>query len=249
MDCRSARHLLDFARPRVPELDKSDQHDLDGHLAVCPDCDTLARGERQFDEHLGQAVRDVPVPQGLHERLLRRLREEREAWYRKQLGRGLRIVAAAAAVLLMTWFGLTVWRKHHLPRPTVEDLVAAADSVSPADQGDVQAWFRRQGVATLAPSDFQYQYLSFYSLTEFNQEKVPCLIFVRDHEQPRAFAKVLIFSKRQFDLSRVPEQVSKPYSPRFKVQVWRPTPEYAYVIVYSGDLNELLLPRNDRPRG
>ena len=65
MDCRTARHLLDYARPRVPELDRPDQEALDGHLAVCPECDALARAERQFDEHLGQAVRDVPVPQGL----------------------------------------------------------------------------------------------------------------------------------------------------------------------------------------
>src|SRR5204863_3538530 len=98
MDCRTARHLLEFSRPRASELEEQDQDALNGHLAVCPDCDAMARAEREADQHLGQAIRDVPVPHGLRERLMRRLREEREAWLRRWVARGLRVVAAVAAL-------------------------------------------------------------------------------------------------------------------------------------------------------
>ena len=33
MDCRTARHLLEFSRPRASELDNLDHDDLHGHLA------------------------------------------------------------------------------------------------------------------------------------------------------------------------------------------------------------------------
>src|SRR5436305_2225163 len=105
MDCRTTRHLLEFARPRASELDDLDQDALNGHLAVCPDCDTMARAEREADQHLGQAIREVPIPQGLRERLMRRLRDERKAWYRRWLARGL-LAGFAAAVVLVAGFGL-----------------------------------------------------------------------------------------------------------------------------------------------
>src|SRR5213079_210596 len=103
MDCRTTRHLLEFSRPRASELDNLDQDALNGHLAVCADCDSLARAEREADQHLSQVVRDVPIPLGLHERLLRRLRDEREDWYRRWSARGLRLVVAVAAVVLLGW--------------------------------------------------------------------------------------------------------------------------------------------------
>jgi hypothetical protein len=247
MDCRTARNLLDFNRPHAPELDRIDQDLLEGHLAHCPECDTLARNERQLDEYLGEAVRDVPVPQGLHERILRRLREEREGWYRKQLGRGLRVFAAAAALFLVGWFGLSAWRQHHLPQPTEKELAEEFDPDRPPDRADAEAWFLRQGVKTNAPADFAYQYLSpNFLLKDFRGQKVPCLTFIRqDGEQPRAVAHVFILSRERFDLGNLSE-LSKPYSTRFKVEIRKPSSDYAYVIVYSGNLNLLLKPESSR---
>src|SRR3954453_1242181 len=100
MDCRTARHLLEFSRPHASELEDCDQDAFNDHLAVCPDCDAMARAEREADQHLSQAIREVPIPQGRHERLMRRLREEREAWKRRWLALSLRVVAAVAAVFV-----------------------------------------------------------------------------------------------------------------------------------------------------
>ena len=78
MDCRTARLLLDFARPRPAELAAEEAAALEGHLTGCPECDSLARTERQLDgddallaayrEHFGITLRHVPsrsAPPGL----------------------------------------------------------------------------------------------------------------------------------------------------------------------------------------
>src|SRR5947209_7636374 len=108
MDCKNARLLLEFARPGGRELEAADAEALHQHLAECSECAALAHDEQRADEHLGRAMRDVPVPAGLRERVLKRLSVERDAWYRRWLVRW----AAAAAVLLAVgllgyhyWFG------------------------------------------------------------------------------------------------------------------------------------------------
>src|SRR5947209_5969151 len=50
MDCRTARLLLEFARPRAGELQGSDADALEGHLLACAECESLARLERLADE-------------------------------------------------------------------------------------------------------------------------------------------------------------------------------------------------------
>ena len=85
MDCKTARLLLDFARPLCPELDTADAEALHSHLAECPECGPFAAGERRIDGHFGRAVRDVPVPEHLRDRLVKRLAVERDAWYRRRL--------------------------------------------------------------------------------------------------------------------------------------------------------------------
>ncbi len=254
MDCRTARHLLDFSRPRLNELEGCDQDALNGHLAVCADCDAMARAEREADDHLGRVIRAVPVPQGLHERLRRRLRDEREAWYRRWLARGLRVVAVAAAVLLIAWFGLVSWRKHQLEPLDADQLaktVLEQHHYSPPDRDAAEAWFDKNGVHVVAPDDFDYSYLFSYHLADLPGvgKKLPCLFFVRTEEQGRQsqVALVYILAKERFNLSTLPEKHPSPSGSHFKSEVWRPTPNFAYVIIYSGDLDNLLVSKKDRP--
>lgn len=246
MDCRNARQLLDFARPGGTDLERDDRQALDGHLAVCPDCDSVARAERQADEHLGRAVRDVPVPQGLRERLRQRLAREREAWYRRWLARGLRTAAAVAAVVLVAWFGLTSWRKHNLVPCDEAALANAAlvkHSYSPPSREDVEQRFR-----IVAPAEFDYRYLFGYHLDEYLDRRVPSLDFFRDDGRHGAQkARVYVLSSEQFDLRALPGEYKAPSGDRFRVEVWH-RGKYAYVIIYNGsDLQDLLLPKSDRP--
>ncbi|HKB38025.1 MAG TPA: hypothetical protein VKD72_16380 [Gemmataceae bacterium] len=250
MDCKTARHLLEFSRPRLNELEGCDQDALNGHLAVCPDCDAMARAEREADEHLGRIIREVPVPQGLHERLLRRLRDEREAWYRRWLARGLRVVAIAAAVLLIAWFGLINWRKHNLPRPDGEDLAKAAQGRR-VNLEMAMEWFREHGFSVAPPDEFKEENLFSYHLADLPgisdlpgiRKKLPCLLFVRTDNQGRQsqVALVYILSDKQFDLSAVPAQTDWGSGSPYKSLVWHRTPNFAYVIIYSGDLKEFVV--------
>ena len=48
MDCKTAHHLLAFARPPSIELEAEDARLLESHLLSCPDCDALARVERLY---------------------------------------------------------------------------------------------------------------------------------------------------------------------------------------------------------
>src|SRR5262245_38578280 len=115
MDCRSARLLLDFDRPQLqgtrPELEGDEVEALRTHLADCDACRSLAQDERAADDALSRAVKAVPVPDGLRDRLLARLSAERDAWWRRVL---LRSAGVAAAVFLAVW-GAMLWRSYHLP--------------------------------------------------------------------------------------------------------------------------------------
>src|SRR5438067_13660259 len=98
MDCSTARLLLDFARPRAGDLGPVEAEELERHLAHCIECDAMARAARRADEHLGAAMRQVELPDGLRAGLLTRLDAERGRWYRQRFGHALRALACAAAV-------------------------------------------------------------------------------------------------------------------------------------------------------
>src|SRR5258707_1803989 len=133
MDCRTARLLLNFARPSAHELGTSEAEELDHHLAACSACDLVARAERQADKQFAQAMFAVPMPLGLRERLLRRLEAERAGWYGRWL---LRSVAAAAALLFALWLGYG-----YLTRPAVvsPDGLVISDGLQSPER--VEEWF------------------------------------------------------------------------------------------------------------
>ena len=99
MDCKHARMLLDVAHPLATELEAVETEALAAHLAECPDCGFAAEAERRVDEKFGAAMRDVPVPDGLQQRIVRRLQGERDAWWRARV---FRAASAAAAPISAT---------------------------------------------------------------------------------------------------------------------------------------------------
>lgn len=69
MDCRTARDILDVVRPGAVDPDDKDVAAAAAHLENCDDCLLALRSYQALDRRIGRAVRDVPVPQGLRERL------------------------------------------------------------------------------------------------------------------------------------------------------------------------------------
>jgi len=244
MDCKTARLLLDYHRPRRTELDPAEARALEDHLAACPDCDAAARAERRLDDQFGRAVRQVEVPPGLKARLLDRLAADRR---RRRLARTLRFAAVAAALLLATWGG-HAWLGS---RRTAVDLQALWNRIQerlvnpPADGAAVQAAFRRMGVDAVPPERFNYAYLAAYGLAEFQGDWVPQLVFVRNDplSKVHAYAQVYILSARRFNLATLPGDFRPEEGYAVRVDVL-PGGEQAYVVVHTGD-NLTWLERED----
>jgi hypothetical protein len=231
MDCRTARLLLEFARPKTAELEACAAQALNDHLAECADCGSLARAEHQVERRLASAMRDVPLSPHFRERLLTRLQEDRRVWYRRLPHRHPRIAAAVAAVLLAA-VGLIVYAALRPPRAL--DLAAIAEkwngavSLSPEE---VQKAFEAQGFKMIVPSGFNYQYLASYDVQELDGTLVPHLLFVRGPHH----ASVYVLSGSQFDVRAAVDQ-PREGSGRFTVEL-RPGPantNLAYLIKYMG---------------
>jgi hypothetical protein len=234
MDCRHARLLLDFTRPRGTELEPTETEALETHLADCPECGAQARAERRFDEHLSRAVRDVPVPDGLRDRLVGRLSAARDAWYRRRLFRAAGVLAAA--VLLAAVGGLLIW--HESRRPYFEVSEVSVDERPTNTPADVEGWFRKTyGLATVAPSDraLDYTWLTYYGLEEFQGRHVPMLLFAYNRPDRQARAKVYIVTDQEFRGLRAQINQVHKLSGGYSLEVLpnRDAPGVYYVVLYT----------------
>lgn len=242
MDCKSARTLLDFAQPRGFDLATEERAALEAHLAECSECDCLARAERLFDAHVGKAIRGVPVPVGLKERLLTKLRRERDDWWKQWANRGLRYSLAAAAIFLVTW-GVFLWNASQLDPVTdgeLEQEVLTAYEYSPPSPEEVEKWFEKKGKKVKVPREYNYRFLTCYNLTEFKGREVPHLLFVRSYPNSAEVqtVQVYILSDRQFNLSELTGESHPPAGYRVQVKI-EPRASEAYVIAFTGNLDKL----------
>jgi hypothetical protein len=235
MDCKTARLLLDFARPGAADLERADADALEGHLADCPQCDALAQTERQLDDALGRSMRQVEVPDGLRAQLLARLEAERGAWYRRWYGHGFRALAAAAAVLLLVW-GWWYWHADQA-RPVQPEDVVHGFNLSRTNRDEVQASFKALGVVTELPRNLNYAYLLSHGVTDLPGHpgtKVAHLIFCHNDR----LALVYVLPARQFDVKADAGDFSG-YAFTLKV-VSPPGEPYPYLVLYNGDSDDWL---------
>jgi hypothetical protein len=235
MDCRTARLLLNFARPRPAELPADEAAALEGHLTGCPDCDCLSRAERQLDDHLGRAVRDVPDPEGLRGRLLDRLAAERQGWNRRWLLRGAGVATAAAAAVVI-FVGLWLHWRPPLPTLNPQEALAVQMELRNASPELVEDGFKEKyGMTVVAPREWlplNYTLLTHYGPCSCQGRIVPMLLFQRGNDR----ARIYIVTNRQFDVKDAANLLPE-NSGGFTVEV-RPHPDnpnIVYVIVYSGN--------------
>jgi Putative zinc-finger len=249
MDCRTARLLLDFHRPRAGELPAEEAVELERHLAGCADCDAAGRALRRLDDHLGPAVRDVPLPDGLRERLLSRLREERSTRLSRRVGWTLR-GAAVAAVLLV---GTLLWLHFRTPEPVKLDLTRLSQEEGEIDRlkspESVALRFKEKHHIMMVPPPFDYTSLVDCDVADVQGKRVPRLLFYRDPGPEKGDitrATVYVFSRDQFDLDALEALNGSPVDDFSQpAQVWRRADDQdtAYLILFRGDLNWVLAGR------
>lgn len=236
MECNDARLLLNFARPLASELEESEAEALASHLNRCPRCADIDRAGRRLDDHIGRAMRDVPVPPDLGLRLKARLDRDRDNWYRRRL---IRSSAVAAGLFLAMFLG---WNALHT-RPDNVDIARLHEQANQVEKLDqprkVEEWFQSEHkVAMKAPTAFDYNLLSQCSLVDFQGKQVPRLQFQKSNPGAGdSVAWVYVLSDKQFDLKSL-EGKTAPSVGAFKVAWERDSsdPHIAYVVVYTGDL-------------
>ena len=148
MDCQAARLLLWFKRPQGGDLLPDDDAALAVHLASCPSCDRLARLQAQENRVLGRAMRAVPVPVALKDRLLAHLdKMSRQSGRARVRRRVLYGAGALCAVVLLAALGLWLVVR---PRP-------------PASLQELDWWTRsRFSLPTQCPATDKIAWLEQY---------------------------------------------------------------------------------------
>ncbi len=241
MDCKTARLLLDFARPQARELEAEEVEALDDHLDRCSDCHSLACDERQLDECIGRAMRQVEIPVGLYEQVAARLESERGEWQRQRFARAARWTAAAAVVLVLGW-GASYWLIERLPSPIDPQRVVESITNDAAEDPRVVAEnaLRRMGVN--APLSMQLNYNLLIAppmegeLPGYPGRKVPVLLFERGGRR----AAVYLVKERTIPADAAELTGSATYKaellPRSQGE------NYRFLVIHNGDNLEWLGP-------
>lgn len=233
MDCKTARLLLDFARPQARELEAEEAQALESHLDHCPECHSQARSERQFDEYLGKAIRQVEVPAGLRDQLLARLESARGDWHRQRFAHAARLCTAAAALLLLGWSGW-YWVREHWVAPI--DMQRVAEAISNDATEDpitrTERQLRALGADTRLPSYFDYHLLagppSLAELPGYPGRMVPSLLFMRNGR----VAQVYLIPEKAIP-SDTPRTI---HNSSFKAELKGEEGEpYRFLIIHDGD--------------
>lgn len=241
MDCKTARLLLEFSRPYTSELPPGELGALEEHLAICPECSQLARGERAWDDHVAAALRDVAVPPGLRERIAARL-EDQDRLGRRQVRRRIYAVTGAAASLLLALVFGWQWQRTHPPRLDVAQLADNffAEIANP-DADKLDEFFQRGDKSFLAPRKFNYRFFRHGYWDELQGRKVPLLLFADGAVQARVF----FLSRTQFDLEALKADTQEIGS-GCKAEVRsEPMPRGVYLVLYTGDSLDPFLLRDD----
>jgi len=249
MDCKTARFLFDYARPRAHELDPAEAADLEKHLASCTECDEAFRALERVDTALGKAMRQVEVPDRLRSHLLARLETERSDWYRQRLGYVLRGLAAAAVLVVVGW-GVWHLTQPALPPVDLNEPFAQLNEITPTarSKAQVESILGLLGRNVPAPVNINYSCLASCGLADFQGQPTPQLLFFsRNDDMVQAHAYLYILSDRHFDLRSLARPDMPPHTGyRYKVAVtYRDGDHYAYVYLYTGDNLSWLKPAGD----
>jgi hypothetical protein len=205
-------------------LSADDLAAVEQHLASCPPCAARAKAERAFDEKLGRAMADAPVPDGLRERLNTRLAVDRSKYWRKQAS----WATAAAAVLIALILGASL----RLGQRTEVDLAEVAYVHSGgwvSTDGAVVERFREQGVNIRLPGEFDPQWLTGGEVVLFMDRRVGRL----DYTRGTARAHVYVLPKRSFKVKKGTSSELVESTGRW--EVIDTSGDFMFLVNYEGD--------------
>ena len=240
MECRDAQFYLRLRRHTTDELGPDVAGTLEGHLAICPACAADGRAAVSFGRALTAAMRAVPVPSGLREKLFTQAASAQGAVLRHKLYRTGGLVTAA---VLLIGIGFGVFSSTR-PKADSELLTRTATDQANDPAGSVGRFLAAKKLPDRLPMPFDYDLLVHVGTDEVQGQQVPVVVF-RSSNGDSGFAKVYIFkSDSRFDLRGL--QDAQGSHARAQVLVGQDKFRGAtYVFVHTGrDLKPFLLNRN-----
>ncbi len=204
MQCRDAQFYLRLRRHTADELGADVAGDLDRHLTGCPGCAADARAAETFDRAVAVAVRSVPVPAGLREKLLTQASVHHGAVIRRQ---AYRVAALAGCLFLAVGLGFGVFSAGR-PKLDTATLVLESDDQIRDPDAALRRWLTAQKFPAELPvprdetDPFDTDLLMSLSVERLQGKDAPVVVF--RHPAGRGFAKVYLFhTPGEFDLKSV----------------------------------------------
>lgn len=198
MECRDAQFYLRLRRHAADELGPDASAPLEGHLATCPACAADARAAASFDRAVASAMRAVPVPPGLRDRLIAHVGARQGLVLRRKLYRSA-VAAAASVVLILLGVGLFSSAR---PKVDTDALVNAADEQMSNPPESTRRWLAAHRLPDRLPWSFDYDLLVYKGVERLQGNDVPVLVFRSPNDN--GFAKVYAFRHDgHFDLKNV----------------------------------------------
>ncbi len=143
MDRRSALERLDALRAGSDDLSEPEMAGLADALSLDDRLRLDFDRRRDWDRGITAAIRDVPVPEGLRDRLITRLSDQADRRPRPASRSRRRFLAAAAGLAASAVSGLVYW-----------EVAAARDPVTMAEARDAAQQLLVQSEAPAFNSDF-----------------------------------------------------------------------------------------------
>jgi hypothetical protein len=164
-------------------------------------------------------------------------------WFRRRPSRLVVGVGIAAVLALVVFLG---WGQKKT-KPVDFDLAALTmwDQVANPTPDKIREDFRRaHDIKTAAPADFNYRLLTYYGVAPFDGKRVPLLVFSTGKQQ----ARVLILSRENFDLAGAfAASPPEPSTVHIELRAHPGNPQFAFLVVYTGDSLQPFLNEDQRP--
>jgi hypothetical protein len=239
MQCRDAQFYLRLRRQAGDELGAEVTADLDRHLAGCPACAADAGRAAAFDRAVANALRSVPVPAGLRDKLLAQSSTHHGAVIRRKVYR----VAALAASL---FFGVGLaFGVFSASRPKIDptELVIRHDEQMQDREGRLLSqWLTAQKFPDRLPEAFDPSLIISMGTEKVQGTEVPVVTFA--HPTERGFAKVYIFRTNGSYNTELLRDAQASHTAAIVIEDQRQFRGVKYVILHTGrDLTPFLLAR------
>ncbi len=225
MRCEQVRWYITLQHPRRDELGPELRQALEEHYAACPRCAAYAASVAGFDRAVVAALRDVPVPPALRERL----HLQAAAWYGQRLRQRIYRWCAAAAAGLGVVGGYYLYSLNRLPPNNLEPYIQQTETLQLSPVQALEQWLAEQGLPRQLPLPLDTDLLIHVGQESVNGRMLPVAVF--QHPERRGTLKLYLVRRSRWRTPAQPELVSSHLVAQY---LERPelAPGWSFVVVY-----------------